>query len=178
MVVRNFLTVYVLTDRTPTDRKSQNMGGLGYFGLGRPLALKEIPGPGRNRRNTISWCYGSQNGEKKCYHAIRDGCPQFFYILGFERPRGGKSQNTDFPGPVGLGQPLGTWRNSGPKTDKRNFPELGALLGGKSIRPKSFSQKVRNFFTFCVSADRTPTGGKSQNTGFWGTFGLGQPLGT
>ena len=87
-----------------------------------------------------------------------------FYILSFDR--GGKSQNTGFSGPFGLGQPLGTWRYSGPKTAKRNFPELGALFGGKSVRPKSFSQKVRNLFTVSVLADRTPKGGKSQNTGF------------
>ena len=60
---------------------------------------------------------------------------------------------------------------------KRNAnSELGALLGGKSVRPKSFSRKMRNFFTFCVLADRTPRSGKSQNTGFLGPFGPGQPL--
>ena len=53
---------------------------------------------------------------------------------------------------------------------------LGALLGGKSGRPKSFSPKGRNFFTFYVLADRTPTGEKSRNTGFLGHFCLGQPL--
>ena len=52
----------------------------------------------------------------------------------------------------------------------------GALLGEKSVRPKSFSQKVRNFFTCCVLADQTPRGGKSQNTGFLGPFWLGQLL--
>ena len=74
----------------------------------------------------------------------------------------------------------GTWRNSGPrpKTENRNFLELGALLGKESVRPKSFSPKLRNFFTFCFLADGTPTGGKSQITGFVGPFGLGKPLGT
>ena len=74
----------------------------------------------------------------------------------------------------------GTERNSGPgpKTEKRNFLDLGALLGGKSGRPKNFSPKLRIFFTICVFAERTPRGGKSQNTGFVGPFGLGQPLGT
>ena len=98
-----------------------------------------------------------------------------FCVLAERTPRGGKSQNTGFLGPLGLGQPLGTERNSGPNTQKCNFPELGALLGEKSVRPKSFSQKVRNFFTSCVLADQTPTGGKSQNTVFLGTFGPGQP---
>ena len=54
----------------------------------------------------------------------------------------------------------GTKRNSGPgpETEKHNFPELGALLGGKSVRPKIFTPKLRNFFTSCVFADRTPQG--------------------
>ena len=70
-------------------------------------------------------------------------------------------------------------RGPGSKTEKHNFPELWALLGKKPVRPKSFSPKLRIFFTFCVLADqpdRTPRGGKSQNTGFLGPFGLGQPL--
>ena len=54
MVVRNFLTCYVLTDRTPTGGKSQNKRILGHFGLGWPLALREIPGLGRHRKITIS----------------------------------------------------------------------------------------------------------------------------
>ena len=42
---------------------------------------------------------------------------------------------------------MGTQRNSGPgpKSEKRNFTELGALLGKKSVRPKSFSRKLCNF---------------------------------
>ena len=35
---------------------------------------------------------------------------------------------------------------------------------------------VHNFFTVYVLADRTPTGGNSQNTGILGHFGLGLPL--
>ena len=104
--------------------------------------------------------------------------PNFFTfcVLTYRTPRGGKSQNTGFSGPFGLGQPLG--RNSGPKTEKHDFPELGALLGGKTVRPISFSQQLRNFFTFCVLTDQTPGDGKLQNAGFLGPFGLGQPLGT
>ena len=70
----------------------------------------------------------------------------FTFCISIDRtPRGVKSQNTGFLGPFGLGQPLGTERNSGPKTEKRDFPELGALFLGKSGRPKSFFQKERNF---------------------------------
>ena len=45
-------------------------------------------------------------------------------------------------------------RNSGRglKTEKHDFPELGALLGEKYVRPKSFSPELRTFFTFCVLA--------------------------
>ena len=108
MGFRNFVTFYVLVDRTPTGGKPRSMGGgvLGHLGLGWLLAVREIPGPGR----------------------------------------------------------------------KHNFPVLGALLGKNSGRPQSFSPKVRNFFTFSVLADRTPTGGTSRNSGGLGHLGLGRPL--
>ena len=49
-------------------------------------------------------------------------------------------------------------------------------MGRNLLSPKTFSLKVRNFFTFYVLAYQTPTGGKSRNTGFLGHFGLGRPL--
>ena len=57
-----------------------------------------------------------------------------------------------------------------------NFPMLEVLLGGESGRPKSFSPKLRKFFTLYVLADWTPRGGKSENTGVLGRFGTGQSL--
>ena len=50
MVARNFLTFYVLAGQTPTGGKTRNTRILGHFGLGWPLALEEIPGPGRKRK--------------------------------------------------------------------------------------------------------------------------------
>ena len=49
-------------------------------------------------------------------------------------------------------------------------------MRGKSVRPKSFSPKLGNFFTLCVLANQTPGGGKLRNTGSSGHFGLGRPL--
>ena len=46
MAVRNFLTFDILTDWSPTGRKSRNMGILGFLGPGRPSALRGIPGAG------------------------------------------------------------------------------------------------------------------------------------
>ena len=83
---------------------------------------------------------------------------------------------TGILGHFGLGRPLAKVPGLGRKQKKCNFPGLGALLGGKSGRPKSFPPKVRNFFTFYVLADRTPTGGKLRTTWFLGHFGLGRPL--
>ena len=60
MVVRNFLAFYVLADRTPRGRKSQNTGMLGHFGFGRPLALGEIPGGKQKNRNSL---IETENGE-------------------------------------------------------------------------------------------------------------------
>ena len=49
MVFRNFVTFYVLANRNPTGKKRRNTGGLCHFGLGQPLALGKILGPGRKR---------------------------------------------------------------------------------------------------------------------------------
>ena len=62
MVFHNFLTFYVLADRTPTRGKSQKTGILGHFGLGRPLALVEIPG--RKHKNANSHIE-TEKGEKQ-----------------------------------------------------------------------------------------------------------------
>ena len=42
--LRNFFTLSVLADWTPRGRKSRDTGVLGHFGLGQPLALREILG--------------------------------------------------------------------------------------------------------------------------------------
>ena len=60
------------------------------------------------------------------------------------------------------------------KNRKAQFSAPRGTFGGETIRPKSFSQKVRNFFAFCVLADRTLRGGKRQNTAVLVAFGLGQ----
>ena len=103
---------------------------------------------------------GSQNRENKCYHAIQDG----FLQLSHEQIFPGRTptwSETVIYGVFGPFWAAGTWRNSGPgrKTAKRNFPELGALLGGKSVRPKSFSPKLRNFF-FIFRFGRTDLNGR------------------
>ena len=66
-----------------------------------------------------------------------------FYVLADCTPTGRKSRNNGFLFYFGL------WHlNSGRKKEKLNFPVLGALLVGKSGRPKSFSPKLRNFYFF------------------------------
>ena len=123
---------------------------------------------------------GVPKSKKTSYHAIRDGCPQPVYILRFGRPdpHGQEIAKYGYFRPFWPRTALGTYGNpgAGPKTEKCNFLVLGALFGKTSGRPKSFSPKVRNFFTFYVFADGSPTGEKSQNTGVLGHFGLGRPL--
>ena len=74
----------------------------------------------------------------------------------------------------------GTWRNFGPgsKTEKHDFPELGALLGENPSTPKVARKNCATFLHFAFWPTGTPRGGNSQNTGFsaiLGPFGLGQP---
>ena len=177
MVVRNFFTFQVLADRTPRGGKSQNTGILGHFGLWHLMKSRARAENGKKRNFPALGIPKSKNNVTTLTRIVV--CNFFTLCVSTDRtPRGGKSENIGFLGPFGLGQPLGTEGNSGPKTEKCNFPELGALLGGKSVRPTSFSTKLRTFLTICGLADRTPTGGKSQNTGVLCPFGLGQPFGT
>ena len=131
-----------------------------------PRALGEISGLGQKQKNAISRRWGSRNrGGKFFYHAIRDGCPQLFtfYVLPDRTPRGGKSRKTGILGHFGL------WHSekSRARTENRKtqFPGARGPESEKNVTTLS-GIIVRNFFTSCVLADRTPRGGKSQNTGF------------
>ena len=51
-----------------------------------------------------------------------------------------------------------------PKTEKHNFPVLGALLGGGSGRPKRLPTKVRDFFlNFTIWPTGPPRAGNRRN---------------
>ena len=139
------------------------------------MALREIPG--RNRKTQLPGARGTFGGETCLPRKFLPEIAQLFSLLHFGRPdpHGREiAKNTGVFRPFSPRTALGTQRNSGSKTEKHNFPELGALLGGQSVRPKSLSMNLRNFFTFCVLANRTATGGKSQNTGSLGPFSVGQ----
>ena len=104
-----------------------------------------------------------------------------FYVLPDQTPTGGKSQNTGILGHFGLRRPLAAWRNpgAGPKTEKCNSPVLGALLGGESGRPKSFSPKVRNLLHFTFWPTGPPRAGNRElREGFLRPFWPRRALGT
>ena len=50
--LRNFFKFSVLVDRTLMGGKSQNTEFLGHFGLGQPLALREILREKRKKHNS------------------------------------------------------------------------------------------------------------------------------
>ena len=143
-----------------------------YWVLARfgPRALTEIQGLGRKtgKRNFPGTFGGKIRPPPKFIHNIA----QLFYIcvLADHTPKGRKSQNTGLLGPFGLGQPLGTWRNSGPKTEKYNFPELGALLAfRKKIRPpqKILPKGAQLFYILCFGR----TDGQGRLIAKYGGFG-------
>ena len=151
MVFRNFLRHNLFLRRTPTGQKRRFSVFLAHLG---PLALREIPGPGK-RENTISRCQqhflgGKPGRPKNSFSKFRN----LFTFCAGRSPTGRKSRNAGFIVHFSLGQP------SGRKTEKCNLPVPGALLGGTCGHPTDFSSKFRIFFTFRVSADRTATGGK------------------
>ena len=73
---------------------------------------------------------------------------QLFYILRFGRPdpQGQEIAKYGFFRPVWPRAALGTERNSGPKTEKCNFPELGALFWGEIHPPQKFLPKSAQLF--------------------------------
>ena len=123
---------------------------------GPVLGRGQIPGPVKNGKTRFPGARGPEI-EKNSYHAIRDGCLHLFYVLRFDRPdpQGREIAKYRFFRPLWPRASLGTSGHSGPKMEKYNFMELGALLGEISVRPKSFSLNVRNFFTVHILADRT-----------------------
>ena len=119
---RNFFTFYVLPDRTPTGGKSQNTGILGHLSLGRPLALTEISGLGRNQKNAIYRCYRHFLGELRTPQKLFLESAQLFafYVLADQTPTGGKSGNTGLLGHFGLGRLLALSEIPGGKQKNRN----------------------------------------------------------
>ena len=123
---------------------------------------------------------GVPKSKKKSYHAIRDGCPQLSHGLCFARPDPHVREIAKY----GVFRPfwprttLGTERNprAMPKTEKCNFPVLGALLWGKIRTPQNFRPESAQLFCTFRFGRPDPHGEKSQNTGFLGHFCLGRPL--
>ena len=105
MVFRNFFTFYILPDRTPTGGKSQNTGVLC---LKRPLALREIPGPGRKWKKNNFPVLGVPKRKKKVTTlsgmVVRNILT--FYVLANWTPTGVKTQNMGFSGYLDLGRPM------------------------------------------------------------------------
>ena len=102
MVVCNFLTVYVLTDRTPTGGKLRNTRILGRWHLEKSRDRAEnvkLQFPGARARNA-----------EKRYHAVRGGCPRLSYILcfGWPDPRGKEIAKYEDFRPFWLRAALGT----------------------------------------------------------------------
>ena len=147
-----------MADRTPAGEKSQNMGLLGHFGLGSALALREIPGPGRNRKNANSRCKGSRNGKKK-YYAIRDGCPQIFYATCLRSmfwPTGPPGAgNREIRGFSAILAQDGLWQKSQVRAENRKtqFPGARGPEIEKKVTTLSAGWVSATFlpFTFCLT---------------------------
>ena len=103
----------------------------------------------KNRKTQFPGARGTFGEKNRTPKKFLPKSAQLFYILYFDGPdpQGWEIAKNWVFGPFWpRAAPWhGTQRNSGLKTEKRDCPELGALLGGKNGRPKSFSQKARNF---------------------------------
>ena len=164
MVVRNLFYVYVLPNWTPRCGKSRNTGISGHFRPGRPLALREIPVAETEKHNFPALRVPKSKAKVTTLSGMVF-CNFFtLCVLPDRTPTGWKSQNTGISGHFGLG----TERNpgAGPKMEKCNFPVLGALLGGKSGRPKKFPRKCATFLYLTFWPTGPPRAGNHEIRGF------------
>ena len=166
MVVRNLLTLLKFCPTGPTGAGNRKIRGvLGHFGLGRPLAFREIPGPGRNRKNANSRCKGSLNGEKKlpCYPGWSFATFLHFWFC-LTGPSGtGNHEIREFQAILAQD---GLWHleksRGWPKTGKYNFPVLEALLGGNPDAPKISPRKCATLLHFTFWLTGPPRAGNHE----------------
>ena len=126
-------------------------------------------GPGR------APAQGSRNGKKNVTTLSGMGFRNFLGddLCCGRTPTGRKRQ---FSGVLARSGPraLSQNRRPGQKTPKSQFAGVRGTFGENILPPQNFLPESAQLFTFYVLADRTPTGGKSQNTGVSGHFGLGR----
>ena len=88
-----------------------------------------------NRKTQFPGARGTFGGDLRPPQKFLPEIAQLFYILRFGRPDpNGREIAKCWP--FWPRAAHGTWRNSGPKTENRNFPELGGLLGANPSAPK------------------------------------------
>ena len=154
------------------------MGVLGHFGLGRPLALEEIPSPGpKSEKNAIFLVLGVPKRGKKLPRYPEWLSETFLHHTFWptRTPTDGKSQNTCILGHVGPGRPLGLGEIPGAGRMRKKMPFPGARAPEMEIFFTTLSGCPQLFCIFRF-ARPDPTGGKSQNMGILAHFGLGRPL--
>ena len=158
MVVRNFFTVYLLPNQT-----------LGHFGLGRPLALREIPGLGRKRRNAIYGARGTFGETIPPPQIFSPNVRNFltFYVLADRTPMGGKSRNTGFLGHFGLGRPLALRQIPGLDRKRKNAisRSYGLFWGGNPDVPKFSPRRCATFLPFTFWPTGPPRAGNREIRG-------------
>ena len=126
--LRNFFTLCVLTDRTPRGGKSQNNGVLGPFGLGQPLGTEKFRA--KNRKTQFPRARGTFGRKLRPPQKFLPKSAQLFYTLRFDRPDPQGREIAKYCVFRPFWPRAAPWylEKSGPKTEKRDFPELGALL--------------------------------------------------
>ena len=136
------------------------------FGLFVPRALREIPRPGQNRKNTIPGARGPEIEKKVTTLSGMVVCNFFkVCVLTDRTPRGGKSQNTGFLGPFGLGQPLALGEIPGRKQNNAISRSSGHFWGGNPSAPKISPQNCATFLHFACCPTGPPGAGNRKIQG-------------
>ena len=136
-----------------------------------PLALREIQGRGGKQQFPL----GVPKSRKKCYHAIRDGSLQLFYISRFDRPgpQGREIAKYLFSRPF--------WPRAAPwhlekfraENRKTRFPGARGTFGGGNRPPQKFLPKSAQLFDILRLDPPDPQGWEIAKYWVFRPFGLG-----
>ena len=119
-----------------------------------PLALREFPGPGGTHEFTGA--RGTLWGEVRPPESSKLRNCFAFHVLADRTPTGQKSRNTVFFSPLWPRTAFGTWRNSGQKTEKQNFPVLRSKIMPPARCARGDRQKAQRGATQGIHWTPTP----------------------
>ena len=145
MVFRNFLGIFFAPSNPHLVGNSDLLGVCPVLGCRH---LEKFRARANNIKTQFPGARGTFGKKFSRPKGFSPSLRNFFAlsVLADRTPTGGELQNTGVLGPFWPRTALGTERNSGPKTEKAQFPRARRTLGEKIRSPPKNIPKMAQFF--------------------------------